>query len=718
MKRIAYLIGLLLAPILTPVTLAEWQNIQPFPCGGTKLNDIWGCGTQVFACGQDTFLYFDGRDYHRYTPDKAANLYSIWGSSPNNVYAVGAYGVAYHWNGKELKRIDLGVNAHLQKVWGLPDGQVFVLTSIQTMMHWDRTKWSVMTYPEDKDVHLNDIWGSFDRDIFAAGFKYCSDHAVIYHWDGTAWSNVLEYGYDDGSFFSIWGSGPDDVYAAGEIHGGYPYNGTYYTQHIVLHWDGSEWESMKEVPQGHCKQIWGTSKNNIYFLTDAGLFHYDGIAWETKDLPWTTLNKIWGTAPGDLYGVGPFSQIFHWDGFFWATKYRERPLNFTCVAAAGPDDLFVGGLCGSILHKDRNGWHVTSDDLSLDIVALQAFAPDDVYGVGNRLVHWDGHEWNRLDSGGSKRFTAIWGTDGNHLLMAGYDGCYFWDGHTLKLLDFPRQSSMRCIWAKSWNDVFLAGGSTFYHFSGEQGTADSYELNGLSIDDIWGKSPRDVYILAHDDYGPSKLFHFDGETVTPWKWNQAFYGIERVHQVRELSDGSLFLASNLDVFLKSDQELLSTMPVSPRTQSNQWIDLANGECYAVGYGNKIWKWNGLKPGSHFSLQHVWSRYDLFDLFFKLNLNIENPGPDTWEDVSIFAIMEIMGNYYSWPEWNRIDQSDGLALQSMDAPPGITQVNIFDDLEKPHDPRFYVKDICFYGGVMDSNMHLIGDVAVLEWQYWN
>ncbi|MDF2697491.1 MAG: Type fimbrial biosis protein PilY1, partial [Labilithrix sp.] len=103
-----------------------------------------------------------------------ARLHAIWGSSVDDVWAVGDQGV--------MRRIRAG-----------------------------QSEWEVVPPVTNENLHA--IWGTSASDIWAAG-----ENGTILHYDGTSWAPdiaAFPVGKVKPTLTGIWGSGPDDVWIVG-----------------------------------------------------------------------------------------------------------------------------------------------------------------------------------------------------------------------------------------------------------------------------------------------------------------------------------------------------------------------------------------------------------------------------------------------------------------------------------------------------------------------
>ena len=102
-------------------------------------------------------------------PDPTAeNLFSIWGSSEDRVFAVGLYGTIIHWDGKNWELMDSPTNEILVGVWGTDSGpDVYVVGYEGTLLHWNGQEWRGVDIPFDKNLY--GVWGSGPDNVLSVG---------------------------------------------------------------------------------------------------------------------------------------------------------------------------------------------------------------------------------------------------------------------------------------------------------------------------------------------------------------------------------------------------------------------------------------------------------------------------------------------------------------------------------------------------------------------
>jgi len=119
--------------------------------------------------------------------------------------------------------------------------------------------------------------------------------------------------------------------------------------------------------------------------------HWDGSQWELKNFI-----KSGGSAVSRIRGIWVFSQnniwlaagsAYHWDGNIAALSYQR--------------DIYT----------------------SETVEKLWCISDDDVYGVGNAglIVHYDGVDWEKQESGTQLGLLDIWGISGTEIYTVGLD---------------------------------------------------------------------------------------------------------------------------------------------------------------------------------------------------------------------------------------------------------------------------------------------------------
>jgi len=234
--------------------------------GTTGLNGVWGSGpNDVWALGAGggggVLVHYDGMAWSS-TVALMQGLEAVWGSGPNDIWAVGsnsnAMGTVAHWAGwgggaPVITYTAIMNTRFLTAVWGSGPNDVWAVgydDANGLMVHSDGTIWSSPQIISNT-LRLDGLWGSGPNDVWAVG---CASFgtALIVRWTSgfgalpsVTRANGLDY------FAGLWGSGAKDAWAVG---------GTM-NERLALHWDGNAWSSypVAGLPLG-ALAIWGLAR--------------------------------------------------------------------------------------------------------------------------------------------------------------------------------------------------------------------------------------------------------------------------------------------------------------------------------------------------------------------------------------------------------------------------------------------------------------------------
>jgi len=163
--------------------------------------------TQAFAedCSSDGWCFQSSSQGFR-------NVRSLWGTAPDNVFAIENHGV-YHYDGTSWTKAIDDCNSTGHGIWGSSKNDIWIGGDC----HYNGLTWSPIGYQDYGD----------GKDINPGGF-------IPDYEDMPADSDYL------------WGSSPNDVYAVGT---GYHDNATGYRKGVIRHYDGSLWKVVYVLSQ-------------------------------------------------------------------------------------------------------------------------------------------------------------------------------------------------------------------------------------------------------------------------------------------------------------------------------------------------------------------------------------------------------------------------------------------------------------------------------------
>ncbi len=242
-------------------------------------------------------------------------MYSIWGSSPGNMYVVGS------------------CSQYEGRIW-----------------HFDGEKWA----PSPPEISRNnffyqDIYGFSENDIWMAGFMSSppylnSDSCLLMHYNGAKWKafNLNT----KGRLETVGGSLANDIWFGG---------GTYSR---LFHWDGN---SVKQdslplyIPEDSAYQyvtnkIISKPTGKNYFLVantytqTAYIFAHSQAGWSTlyDDIYYYYINDFWIDENENIYKVDA-SGIYKLTGNTWINIIGWYGASLNAIAATSSNNIFVAG---------------------------------------------------------------------------------------------------------------------------------------------------------------------------------------------------------------------------------------------------------------------------------------------------------------------------------------------------------------------------------------
>ncbi len=169
------------------------------------------------------------------------NVLAIWGTSFDDIWvtadgSAGSEGwkVAMSYHGKagpdgqlEWTLVDSRSRAALRALWGSSANDIWAVGDvgvIRRVTDATQSEWTSIESPTREDLH--GLWGSAADDIWAVGAT-----GTIIHYDGKDWREVVAAfpSADKPDLYGVWGSARNDVWIVGDG--------------IVLHYDGRPLET-------------------------------------------------------------------------------------------------------------------------------------------------------------------------------------------------------------------------------------------------------------------------------------------------------------------------------------------------------------------------------------------------------------------------------------------------------------------------------------------
>lgn len=279
-----------------------------------------------------------------------AALLSITGTSPTDVYAVGAdpeqddFGpYVLHYDGQRWRRLNTGARGDLWWISVDPiDGSYYLAGEGGLVLRFDLDSRQFTRLATPGTPTLFGVWGTSATNMYAVGGDPDDESGggVLWQYDGAMWSavnlsGILPNGVP--TLYKVWGTREENVYAVGR-------NGT------VLHFDGNNW---RVVPADVRRPLFTVHGNGDLVVASGGFA--DGVLLELQGGQF--VNRA---SPGTPQMNGVF-------------------LRGSVAAAVG--------VAGSLALRGERGWETVDTTLntSRDFHAVWVDADGGIWAVGGDL---------------------------------------------------------------------------------------------------------------------------------------------------------------------------------------------------------------------------------------------------------------------------------------------------------------------------------------------
>jgi hypothetical protein len=548
---------------------------------------VWGASsTAVFAVG--TEWQFQGRT--TYTPmpfamrwDGTASSGSrlsggtprrVWGTGPANVYAVGAQGSIYRWNGAAWSDGVAGSGGTLNGVWGSGAADVFAVGAGGTILR-SVPGGTVAVTPANATASafggtvqlsatVRDRTGS---PVTGVGFVWASSDTGVAVTTGAGLVTARRAGV---ATITATAQGGASASAAVTVFPAV----TVTPDGASLAGVGSSTtlQAVCGVSSGSCggTVTWASLNTAVATVDGAGMVTAvaagqvtisataNGViayALVTVSVPaaaavtnWTRMvsdttrnyRGIWGASATDVYATDSYyGGLWHYDGSTWSAvsigTIGDGPYAYLSgvwgasasnVFVVGHKDGYDGTMTYWLMHElvlRWNGSTWTGMWVSTTIGGSGSFSvwgasPRDVFvsRISNqRVLVFDGLHWASTSCQGTPQECAgsgMWGTSAKNVYAASNANTIIrYDGSSWSSMTSGNTAILWAIWGTSATNVYAIGdGGTILHYDG---TNWSPMVSGTtqSLSAIWGTSATSVYAVGTG----GTILHYDGTTWSP-----------------------------------------------------------------------------------------------------------------------------------------------------------------------------------------------------------
>jgi hypothetical protein len=265
---------------------------------GTGPTDVWAVGGQT---GRALVLHGNGKTWTPVEVDARATLFTAYGFTGTDVYAVGESGTIIHYDGNTWTRMESGTTQPLFGLWGATADDVWIVGGDVSGAPGSAV---VLRGNRHGFTRVQDVpAGMMPRTLFKV-HGFATDNVImvgndgVLRWDGAVWSRdevpmVVP-------LFSTWGRDASDYYAVGGIDAG-----------EILHSDGTQWRLAFELPIGAAlRGVFATANEPTIAVGASSLvFEIDEQSTIAQAMlpelgTASFLHTVWGDGAGTIYVAG------------------------------------------------------------------------------------------------------------------------------------------------------------------------------------------------------------------------------------------------------------------------------------------------------------------------------------------------------------------------------------------------------------------------------
>ncbi len=247
-------------------------------------------------------------------------------------------------------------------------------------------------------------------------------------------------------------------------------------------------------------------------------------------------NDIW--AVGKISDENGHHNAVHWDGNRWKLKRITVRFRNSYITPIGEgifgfshDNIWVT-LEGAPAHWNGMNWNFYHLwDMGVlgpndgDVTRIWGSYPDNIYfvGRGGAIVHYDGHQWRRMESGTGLDMLDIWGVknpiDNSFMVctlaskMFKNEGVKIYEikKNNIEQIPFhPTPSSMRSLWSPDGLIWYVSGEGVYRTHNKDWIWKEVENLPMIYMERIRGSAANNIFVVG--DFG--LVLHFNGQS---WK---------------------------------------------------------------------------------------------------------------------------------------------------------------------------------------------------------
>ncbi len=241
------------------------------------------------------FFTFCGQPYTGSYPAKA-----IFAFDQNNIIISSGSQLTY-LNGNVQTKTEC-VPVSVNKLWGSSSNDLYAVGNDGSIAHYNTGYWQKME--SGTNIDLTDIYGTSDgQSIFVCGWDWNTGNSIILNISNFNNPKVILnniYNEDDRIFASLWTDGKQIILGGNRVFRRYLINDALNESVVNTELVPTDYGSKWFLPGYFIYSLRGTGLNNLFIAGDGGMiWHFNGISWYQYEGLFATNRRLYGTAVKD-----------------------------------------------------------------------------------------------------------------------------------------------------------------------------------------------------------------------------------------------------------------------------------------------------------------------------------------------------------------------------------------------------------------------------------
>jgi hypothetical protein len=261
--------------------------------------------------------------------------WGVWGSGPNDVWAVGVAGKIIHYTSGTWTEVSSGYTQNIRGIWGKDGSDIWAAGADGWIGHYDGTSWT--STKQGTDNFFNVGGDPATGEVWVVG-----ENGKILHNKGSGWTDESVSGVTE-MLMGIWVHSPTDAWAVG-------------WHDTILHYDGTKWTPNPSGTAANFEAVWGTSAAEVWIAGKDIVMRRKAGGWLVEpsligtQAMFNNWQAVGGTSASDVWIVGDKGLMLRFDGNVWKDIPGVDNRNLYGMHFVSPTEAWAVGVQGTLLH--------------------------------------------------------------------------------------------------------------------------------------------------------------------------------------------------------------------------------------------------------------------------------------------------------------------------------------------------------------------------------